>query len=141
MNEEATYRERWIAGIRSQIGVRYVPNGRTPYNGLDCSGLIVTGAKLAGLKLHEVSDYSIGGQDISKLLLHYLAQSFDRVERKPRLGDVMLFNIGGTACHCAVMHEEGRFVHAHHQDNVCERKLDRKWKRRIHSVWELRGMN
>lgn len=87
-----------VKAALSQIGTPYVYGGETPYQALDCSGLMLVAHQAVGMSIPRVSTQQ---------------QAAARPLRgDPKPGDLVFFKTGPSQYHVGLMVDEQRFVHA-----------------------------
>ncbi|NEX15555.1 MAG: NlpC/P60 family protein [Halochromatium sp.] len=87
-----------VKAALSQIGTPYVYGGETPYQALDCSGLMLVAHEAAGMRIPRVSTQQ---QAAAKPL-----------RGAPKAGDLVFFKTGPSQYHVGLMVDQQRFVHA-----------------------------
>lgn len=129
-----------VGAARECLGTPFVHQGRRPGVGLDCIGLLVVAAQAVGLPVHDVRGYSPTPSP-ERVLERRLAMSLDLVPNEPREpGDVLAFAVGNRErlpCHIGMLDTDPEwFLHAYAPSRaVIRSRLDRRWLRRLHSVW------
>lgn len=144
-----TQRIEIVIQARRLSGVRFVHAGRTD-NGVDCVGLLLVAAWRAGIHVLDSTSYSsiVDGARV-KMEIERAC-----IEREPpyvwRPGDVLLFNVGGSPQHTAMIteimpgtdHVDDRvyMIHAHQSlGKVVEHRMDRSWSNRLVGIYTWRG--
>lgn len=131
-----------VVAARSLVGVRFVHAGRSR-NGLDCVGLLVTAATLAGLHVYDNRVYSriVDGAYMVAELAKACAE-IDVGSAAP--ADVLLMAIGNHPQHVALVAEAGpggplSIIHAYQSAGmVVEHEFGAQWRRRTIGAYELR---
>lgn len=68
---------------------------------------------------------------------HY---GFSKVDRLPKLGDLVLFKYRGYVYHCGVSLGDGQFLHTHKRGTSVHDLTSGTWAARLHSVHKHRGL-
>jgi len=129
------------AWCMSQVGVRWVHQGRSPGLGLDCVGLAICATRAMGLEVRDALTYSLN--PVSSELLAVVEEHCARVTDE-QLGDLLLFwfRRPSDPVHAGIDIGGGRMVHALRQLPDGRVLVDRhdsgRWSRRLHSRWRLR---
>ncbi|MEA3638687.1 MAG: C40 family peptidase [Lamprobacter sp.] len=87
-----------VMAALSQVGTPYVYGGETPYQALDCSGLMLVAHQAAGMSIPRVSTQQ---QAAARPLRGH-----------PKPGDLVFFKTGPNQYHVGLMVDGERFVHA-----------------------------
>ena len=132
--------KRMVKAARSFAGTPFVHQARQPGAGLDCVGLIVCAAGLAGKTLTAPINYD---RDPFPELLSRGIRS-NGLRRISRLasrqdGDMLAFWVKrrGNPTHCAVSDGQG-MVHVVKDECVrLYRDIPEFWRVRLHSVWRI----
>ncbi len=121
-----------VAGARACVGTQFRVQGRLPSVGLDCVGVVVCAAAAAGIRLADMADYSLRGEQARRLAA--ALAGWRRVERGTA-GDVLVVAPAVGARHVGVM-TAGGLVHAHAGlRRVVEGPVDPDW--RVIGLWRL----
>lgn len=130
---------------RKFLGVKFQHAGRNEH-GLDCIGLLVLATRNAGMEVYDNPDYSPIVN--SEYLVDELSHAAVRLPEgtAPRVGDVMLFNVGRHPQHVALITNVGledpndvTMIHSYQTvGRVVEHPLDVNWARRAVSLWSWR---
>jgi hypothetical protein len=143
--------ERFVKVARSQLGVRFVPQGRAAYHALDCIGLPVVSAIASGFEPSYVSNYQLFS-GYEEMLIDYLSKNCNEISLDvAQPGDMCAFWImkQSRPRHLGILTETDNeeesvkygLIHTtDSQGKVVEHDLDFKWTKHIHSVWRLKGM-
>lgn len=118
-----------IAAARARLDAPYRHQGRGPQ--YDCLGLVIAAVREAGFDMIDRRDYA---QDPGDELIPYLDAQLSRVSN-PEPGDILALRFSRIPTHLAIWTGES-LIHCHSRvGKVTEHGMDRKWQRRIHSVW------
>jgi murein DD-endopeptidase / murein LD-carboxypeptidase len=140
-------KERFLTAVAAQRGVPFALQGRTPFVALDCVGIVVCCAEIAGLHPHYISNYSLNS-DYSQTLHDLMEMNCQRISsvNEMEAGDIILFWLSNPTRprHMGVLtHGEPgisafNFVHTSiNVKRVVENSLNPAWRDRIHSVWRF----
>ena len=138
---------RWdvVSFCKSQVGVPWVHQGKTPGVGMDCLGLVLAAYSHAGVVLDTYEGYG-RCPPISKLK-EVLHAQFDRVRQSSCcVGDVMLLNIMNVPVHFGIVSEVNgsrikKFIHAYNAapiSRVTETIMSNTWHGRIEGIYTLK---
>jgi len=115
-----------INRARELVGTSFHHQGRQPFVGLDCAGLVIDAHRHCGYEITDLMGY--GRLPNPRQMRNALAGSGLRVrlsERRP--GDVLWFRVAGDPRHLAVYTGE-TMIHAYyHSGRVVENTLTRLW--------------
>ena len=132
-----------ISAARSLLNTPYQHQGRTPGKGLDCSGVVVLTAYLAGL-----SDKKWGKTNYPKTANSFLQQGLEEhcVELEElTIGGIALFKISAIPYHCGILTDYRGglgILHAYQNANkVTEHGLIPWWKNKIVRVYGFPGVD
>jgi len=122
--------------------VRFAEGGRDPARGLDCGGLVIAAAAVAGYRLGDIGGYALGGHsDLMARILAQLERDFERVDGEWEPGDVLALRNPPLYNHLAVFAGRGEVVHAYdHQAarRVVITPVDAALRRRVTGAWRVR---
>jgi cell wall-associated NlpC family hydrolase len=141
MDSETASAGRWpaiVAAVRSCVGTRFRPQGRTPGLGLDCVGVLLVAAAAAGVAVDTLPAYRLGG-DLPDApdLAAVLAGHGCRPVAQALPGDVLVIAPAARQRHFGIVTTSG-IVHAHAGLNrVVEGPIDPAWV--IIGAWRLPG--
>lgn len=135
---------RLLDAARACVGTPFVHQGRQRGLGLDCVGLLVAAAQAIEYPVADLRAYPPTPTP-ERLLEARLALSLDPVQEPEEIepGDVLAFALASRerlACHVGIADAGGAFfLHAYlPARRVIRSRLDRRWRRRLHSVWRWR---
>ena len=119
-----------VLNVLPYIGLPFRLNGRT-FTGIDCYGLVLLFYDLEfGIPL---KDFTYFNAETMAKAFESASSTSDWVEVKEhRPGDVVVLRSGPWPCHCGIVIDGNRFLHAH--DGACSSlaRLDSgMWKCRI----------
>ena len=123
-----------VAAARSCVGTRFRSQGRVPQLGLDCIGVLLVAAAVAGVVVAPPA-YRLGGDypDFAAILG---AEGCERVN-PPLPGDIIGLAPARRQLHFGIMTPAG-LVHAHAGlERVVEGPIDPAWS--IIGAWRLPG--
>lgn len=132
-----------VATARTLINTPYQHQGRTPGKGLDCSGVVVLTACLAGL-----TDKKWGKTNYPKNSNNSLVKGLEEyciTINKLQLGAIALFGISSIPYHCGIVTDYGNklgLLHAYQNaGSVREHELISWWQDRIVRVYGFPGVD
>lgn len=116
---------------RTMIDTPWHHAGRLPGVGLDCVGLILVPAQLAGYKITDLKNYS--QYPDGDTLLSSLRDRFNEIPLSERsVGDVLVFRIKGKLPqHVAWMTDVGMIHSWQNLNKVCEHNIGQSWTNRL----------
>ena len=131
-----------IAATRGWIGTPYRHQGCLKGSGCDCLGLIRgVWQEIYGEPATEIPPYAQFEKDVAGAarLLNAAQKYLHEGEAPPRPGQVILFQLRRQMPprHCAILVSNFKFIHAQERLGVVEVNLDKKWMRRIHSIYSF----
>ena len=134
----------FINALRSQLGVRWQHQGRLPGVALDCAGLVVVAARMAGLEVADITTYDrrpdtgvLQGQIHATGLEH--AGKYD----PHQVGDLLVISYDNNPQHLAVITEievgaPPLIIHGSAKERkVVEHYLSDDWRGRVVQVWRF----
>lgn len=141
-----------VRAAMSLLGTPFVHQGRMPGAGLDCIGVVVATAQLAGLRIRDMIHYARAPNP--RVLLREAEQSFDKLELgQEGFGDVGLTwlnpALAGLPHHAFVMvpppngskDSNPWMVHALRANRrVVHNPWADPWKQATHSFWRFKGL-
>jgi cell wall-associated NlpC family hydrolase len=132
-----------VEAARSLINTPYQHQGRTPQKGLDCLGVVILTAKIAGVidRDFDFLGYSRSGNGLLQVEIErYCAEWTELTE-----GAIALFDLDGRPNHCGIISRgEGRrqtaegfnLIHAYENAGIVkEHELIPWWKNRIEKIY------
>lgn len=132
-----------VTQARRWLGTPYRHRAATRGAGCDCLGLVRgVWRELYGSEPQAVPVYSADWRDTGDGGLEAAARRHMlAVAGQPLPGHLILFTLvrHRPARHCAIMVEEGRFIHAQEQVGVVEADLTEAWQRRIAGAFAFPG--
>ena len=132
-----------VAAARECVGTPFHHQGRLLGVGLDCVGVVLHAARVAGVFPDELPNY--GRSPNPKMMRATLEKYMDELFRSERLdGDVLWLRVRHDPQHLAILCDEGRSIihsHAYKPIGRCvEQPLDAMWAERIEAVFRFRGI-
>lgn len=128
-----------ITAARSQLGTRFMHQGRVSGKWLDCAGLVVYVARKIKADYNELPGY---GRVPNNGLLESVLDSqpcFYRVSNK-QPGDVLLMRFTKEPQHVAIFTGD-TIIHSYEAvGKVCEHRLDKTWEKRIVRIYRFKGI-
>lgn len=119
-------REEILSEARTYLGTRWIHQGRTQKQGVDCLGLLLVVGESFGVHLNMPTDYP---RRPDGRFLSCFKECFDNGDMSDlKVGDVLVFAEGKHPCHCGiytVYRGEPGVIHAHAGlRSVIEQTLD-----------------
>lgn len=136
--------EEVIAEARTWIGCPFLHQGRTRH-GIDCIGQFIVVGRSLGLVAPDFDYTGYGREPLPGELERVVAlNGCVRHDGEPRPGMMVLIKWHKQPQHAALVGHSGEYetlIHAGGGFSSCvEHRLDAKWRKRIHSVWLLPGV-
>lgn len=133
-----------IEEAKSYLGVPWRHQGRSR-SGVDCVGFLVQTWKKLGIQINDAKGYSRNPDGVNlKKLLDEQPSIEEVLDRKPRIGDILLFRIRKHPQHVALVIPSNTadlgMIHAFNggTKQVVQHDLADYWKKRIVSVYRLK---
>ncbi len=125
-----------IDAARNCIGTPFHHQGRTAGAGLDCIGLIVHAARVAGMDVEDCTDYGRNPDGI-RLLQALNAHGFEKTEQI-QAGNVLVFRFNRFPQHVALATTATAMVHAYApMGSVVETTIGQSWLNRLTGIYRL----
>jgi cell wall-associated NlpC family hydrolase len=132
-----------VQAARSLINTPYQHQGRTAQKGLDCLGVVILTAKIAGVidRDFDFLGYSRSGNGLLQVEIErYCAEWTELTE-----GAIALFDLDGRPNHCAVISKSSsvfNIIHAYENaGRVREHELIPWWANRIEKIYAFPGVS
>lgn len=129
-----------VEAARTFINVRWKHQGRTNH-GIDCVGLVVLSAHLAGRPVVDVTDYSRDANG-AELLGHFDAR-FDRTA-SPETGDILILRETVFPIHVAILTDkqgQAYMIHAYAPSRrVLEEPYSKQWRDKTETAFTWRAV-
>lgn len=131
----------FVEAVRKYIGLKWVHQGRSRTQGVDCLGLVVLAARDIGMEVEDCTSYRRRPDDqklLSKVNDHFTAMPAG-TELEP--GDVLLIHFkdrNKSPYHFAVVDKDPRYIihgYAPHRRVIVD--LVESWLENIHSVYRI----
>jgi len=131
----------FVEAARKYIGLRWVHQGRSRTQGVDCLGLIVLAARDIGMKVEDCTGYRRRPDD--RKLLRMVDEQMDRAPEGDPLepGDILLLHFkdrNTSPYHFAIVDKDTNYIihgYAPHRRVVVD--LSEAWLDNIHSVYRI----
>jgi len=132
-----------INSARSQVGVKFMHQGRLAGQFLDCAGLVACVADQVGVEYNELPGYSrIPNNGILESVLDAQPCLTRVYDRQP--GDILLMRFSKEPQHVAIFAGLSggcgyeTMIHTYEAvEQVCEHRLDSVWARRIVRIYRF----
>lgn len=127
--------------VRKYVGLRWVHQGRSKTQGVDCLGLVVLAARDCGYDVEDCDHYRRRPDD--KKLLYMVDKQMDRVPEGAPLepGDILLIHFNGrtkSPYHFAVVDKDPeRIIHGHAPYRRVVTDLTSEWVDNVSAVYRL----
>lgn len=123
----------------SFLGTPFHDNGRIPGVGLDCTGVIVCAARIAGMDCPDYDGPTSGDriEAVRNALSTHFMPVVIATEKEVSRGDVLLFRARSMWNHMGIALGDDRFVHAWDVPSASVVALGEigDWYRHLHGVW------
>lgn len=121
-----------VNAARKYLDVPYHHQGRNRF-GVDCAGLIVAAYRDLGIELEDLPAY--GREPWNDGLRECVERNFQKVDRDPEPGDILLLRVRREPQHLAIATDRG-IIHAYAGvKKVVETSMSPHWQKRIVGVY------
>lgn len=128
---------------KSQIGVKWVHQGRSVGRALDCAGLVVCAHKHLGLPCGDLAGYSLqpDGVTLKRLLDQYMVPMGDLELEPGRVAVFWMRKATKAWQHLGIIVPGGRMVHGHtRRDRIIENMISGAWAPRLVATYRFNGV-